>query len=100
MSRVVFGYCHVGGNHERRNRHHTRRHKRLSHLTYSLLGPSFASIIQFVSKFRTNLVFNFVIQPSCTEPMSSKPTEDDTASPHGEDSASVKLPYVATVSFL
>ncbi|KAI9463632.1 protein serine/threonine phosphatase 2C [Lactarius psammicola] len=28
--------------------------------------------------------------------MSSKPTEGDTVSPHGEDSAGVKLPYVAT----
>ncbi|KAH9047866.1 protein serine/threonine phosphatase 2C [Lactarius hengduanensis] len=28
--------------------------------------------------------------------MSSKPTEDNTVSPHGEDSAGVKLPYVAT----
>lgn len=32
--------------------------------------------------------------------MSSKPTVEDTVSPHGEDSAGVGLPYVASVSLL
>jgi hypothetical protein len=55
---------------------------------------------QNLNTIRTNFVFKLVTQPTCTKPMSSKLIEDNTIYPPGEDSASVGLPYVATVSLL
>jgi len=65
-----------------------------SHLTCSLLKPS----LQFITLAQSRPLVDNTVR--LHQPMSSKPTDDNPVSPHGEDSVSVKLPYAATVSFL